>query len=92
MIQNQISIEELANLIKKSVREELQILDFKNKEPPYQKFLTINDCAKYIHKAIPTLYKLVEKRKIPHIKQSGKIYFLQEDIDKWLMQGRKTVQ
>lgn len=46
--------------------------------------MTITEVAAYINFQKTSVYGLVKKRKIPHIKASGKLNFSKSDIDKWL--------
>lgn len=48
--------------------------------------------SKITGKAVPTIYDLVSKRKIPHSKQGKKLYFSKKDLLDWIQSGRrKTV-
>jgi len=46
--------------------------------------MTITEVASYINFQKTSVYGLVKKREIPHIKASGKLNFSKRDIDKWL--------
>lgn len=45
---------------------------------------TIEECAKYLKTSLSTLYKLVQKGKIPAFKLSGQWRFKKGLIDKWI--------
>lgn len=48
--------------------------------------------SKITGKAVPTIYDLVHKRKIPHSKRGGDLYFSRNELLQWLKDGkRKTV-
>ncbi len=49
--------------------------------------MTLPEAAKYLRKAKPTVYGLVFRKKIPHIKKTGKLYFSRNQLDRWLQDG-----
>jgi excisionase family DNA binding protein len=54
--------------------------------------LTIQEVAKYINMAVPSIYGLVHHKKIPHIKRGKRLIFEKAQINDWLRLGRrKTV-
>jgi excisionase family DNA binding protein len=53
-------------------------------EPP---FIGITEAAALIHKAVPTVYGLVHKNKIPFIKNGKQLYFVKADILEWVKSG-----
>ncbi|WP_026976894.1 helix-turn-helix domain-containing protein [Flavobacterium tegetincola] len=53
-------------------------------EPP---FIRITEAASLIHKAVPTVYGLVHKNKIPFIKKGKQLYFVKADILEWVKSG-----
>lgn len=50
--------------------------------------LNVKEAAIYTCKNIKTIYNLVNKRKIPHYKHEGKLYFKKAELDEWLTENR----
>lgn len=54
-------------------------------------WFSVREVADYLKLSVPTIYGLTSNRKIPFAKRNKKLYFLKENIDKWLSSGRKRV-
>ena len=53
------------------------------------KIMTLQETSTYLKVSKSFLYKLTSKKEIPFYKQAGKlIYFLKEEIDQWIMDGK----
>jgi len=52
---------------------------------------TIKDLAKYLNVTERTIYSLLEQRKLPGFKVGSNWRFRKEDIDKWIEDGKVTV-
>lgn len=50
--------------------------------------LTAEEAAAYTGYAIKGIYDLTHKRKIPHYKKNGKLYFKKSELDEWLTETR----
>ena len=46
--------------------------------------VNIHEAATYMKLSTSYLYKLVQKKKIPHIRAGYKILFNKADLDKWI--------
>lgn len=57
--------------------------------PEEDRFLTIDETSKLIDLAIPSIYGLVHKNKIPFHKKSKRLYFLKSEIIDWIKSGKK---
>lgn len=55
-------------------------------------FLNIDDAAKMIDLAKPTLYGLVHQNKIPYHKKSKRLYFLKSEILDWIKSGKRITK
>jgi len=55
-----------------------------------EELLTLEELAKYLKISKPTLYKMVEKGKIPALKVANQWRFKKEDINRWLEKQRKS--
>lgn len=52
--------------------------------------LTLEELADYLKISKHTLYKMVEKGKLPALKIANQWRFKKEDINKWVEKQRKT--
>ena len=50
--------------------------------------LSFAEAIKYLDLSESHVYKLTAKRKIPHYKQGKLIYFVREELDKWLTKNK----
>lgn len=62
----------------------------RKEEPP--ELLNADQAAKFIHIAKPTLYNLVSKRKIPHVKKGKRLIFYRSELLEYLNNGRRKTQ
>jgi len=85
--------EELKQLIITSVQTALDERTFSSQSEHDKrsgsKYLTVSEAAKYLNLAKQTLYGFTSNRAIPFIKRAKRILFTKEDLDAWLMQGKK---
>ena len=54
-----------------------------------EELLTISELSRYLKISKPTLYKMVEKGKIPALKIANQWRFKKEDINMWIEKQRK---
>jgi excisionase family DNA binding protein len=47
-------------------------------------FLTVSECSEWLRLGKSTIYSLVQKNEIPHIKVGGKILFERAKIKIWI--------
>jgi excisionase family DNA binding protein len=50
--------------------------------------LSFSEAIRYLDLSDSYVYKLTAKRKIPHYKQGKLIYFVREELDRWLTSQR----
>lgn len=62
----------------------------KIEKPQDQVIGDVHECAGWIKKSPSTIYKLVSRREIPHIKSGKKVLFNKEDILSWLSSGSRS--
>ncbi len=55
-----------------------------------EELLTLEELAKYLKISKHTLYKMLEREKIPALKIANQWRFKKSDIDKWLEKQRKV--
>lgn len=54
-----------------------------------QVYLTISEAADLLCKSIHTLYGMVSRREIPHIKKGNRLYFSKQELVTWLQEGER---
>jgi excisionase family DNA binding protein len=47
-------------------------------------YITISEASAYLKLSKPSLYSYTSRKKIPHIKLSGKVLFDKNDLDNWI--------
>jgi len=50
-----------------------------------QEYLSIKELCAYIHRSPGAVRNLVLRRAIPYRKPAGRLLFLKEEIDRWVM-------
>ncbi|MCL0073089.1 helix-turn-helix domain-containing protein [Dehalococcoidia bacterium] len=55
-----------------------------------EELFTLEELARYLKISKPTLYKMVEKGKIPALKIANQWRFKKDDINGWLEKQRKS--
>lgn len=51
--------------------------------------LTIQEAAKFLKLAVPTVYTLVSQQTLPHSKKGKRLYFNKAELTEWIQSGRK---
>ena len=64
----------------------------KIKSPEVPSILNINEASTYMKLSTSYLYKLVQRKHIPHIRAGYKILFNKTDLDKWLEEKSVAVE
>ena len=54
-----------------------------------EKFFDVQNLRNYIHLSKSSIYKMVSKNTIPHIKMGTRTLFEREKIDNWVLSGRR---
>ena len=52
------------------------------------KLLTVDEAAKMLSLAVPTVYKLVNQNKIPFMKRTKRLYFSEQRLNDWLLRSQ----
>jgi len=75
------------------------LLNLKHFSPPSipseadsERFITISEAATFLHLAVPTLYGLVHRSKIPVYRRSKRLYFLKSELQDFIKAGRKPTE
>lgn len=90
----EISFNDLPGVVSK-IYMKLETLEalLKQKSAPTEDadtILTIEECAKFLKLAIPTIYGLVSRQEIPCMKKGKRLYFSKQGITNWLQSGKKN--
>jgi len=76
--------EELEELVRGSVRQELGALIKSMSQKTIPDRLTLSEAAQHIEIKRSTMYKLTSARKIPFYKLGRGIFFYKKELDDWL--------
>jgi len=72
-----------------NIEQQLEELRELHKQEFKDELMDIIELGKYINYQKTSIYGLVQDRKIPFIKASGKLHFRKSDIDQWLNEGKR---
>ena len=78
---------EIKNMLKEIISEVLHECNG-TKEHNSKRVLSIGEAAEFLKLKISTLYEKTATRIIPHFKKGNRLYFLQTDLEEWLIQGK----
>jgi excisionase family DNA binding protein len=80
-------------MLREEVRLALrELVQFKGNDDSESEIMNIQEVAKKLKMAVPSIYGLVHRRQIPFIKRGKKLIFEQSQVNEWLKTGRrKTV-
>jgi excisionase family DNA binding protein len=59
-----------------------------NVKPRPPRPLTVQEAADYLSIPKSSLYQLTSKKQVPFFKQGKKLFFYQDELDKWIREGR----
>ena len=80
-----LSDDRIVTAIQAIIRQELaRALDVQQKG----KLLTVNEAAKMLSLAAPTVYKLVNQNNIPFMKRTERLYFSERRLNDWLLKSQ----
>lgn len=83
---------EITRIIHNAVLNSIREWSDKSEPEENEEVLDINGAANLIKKAPKTIYKLVNQRKIPHMKQGHHLVFFRKELLEWLKSYKvKTV-
>ena len=57
-----------------------------------KELMNVNEVADYLLRSKNSIYKLAERRKIPHSTKNGKLYFDMDEINNWLNSGKRMTE
>lgn len=87
-----VPMDELKKIIAESVNT-----CFKNQtaaaSPPSDKILTAGQASKFLSLSRDRVYRLTQKKAIPHMKRGTRTFFSEQELIAWLKEGRqKTIK
>lgn len=84
----QALLTELLPAIRQAVRDELMAYILPKSNNEAGKPMNVTQAAAFLDRPVATLYWLVNKSEIPHIKKGRRLYFLKEDLITWVESGK----
>lgn len=81
--------------IKKTIEEVKQLQVQLNSQiniTPQDQLLNIQEAAGLLNLAVPTVYSLVNRREIPHMKRGKKLFFSKEELLSFIKSGRRKTR
>lgn len=83
---------ELSDIIRAELEKYFEGKSRDEKPSPVDSLLTIKDAAVLVSLSVYTIYSLVSKSEIPHMKKGKRLYFSKDELTAWIKKGkRKTV-
>ena len=70
--------------LEKSLKE----LNLQTKHETQQTLLSVQQAAEFLNLAVPTVYSMVSRGMLPHMKRSKRLYFSKEDLMAYIRAGR----
>ncbi len=67
----------------------LQSQSSRNPFTPQKSLLTVKEAAEFLSLAVPTIYSMVSRGELPHMKRSKRLYFDREELISFLKDGRQ---
>lgn len=86
-----LRLNELETLIQHSVERAIKVIYPSKSQADIQndKFLTVEEAAKFLNLTVQTIYGLVSKNEISHMKRNRRLYFSRKDLVSYVETGRK---
>lgn len=81
----------VGELIEKIDRLENSLQEHKLRDAaqPTDKLLSVKEAADFLNLAVPTVYSMVSKGDLPHMKRSKRLYFDRDELMAYLKEGRQ---
>jgi excisionase family DNA binding protein len=85
-----LSLEDLRQMFREEISAQANNLSKSSSNSSASKeLLRPAEACLYLKIARSTLYNMVYKRAIPHMKKGKKLYFDKEELNEWVLSGRK---
>ena len=72
-----------------NIERMLQAQSTQNPSTSESPLLTVREAAEFLSLAVPTVYSMVSKGELPHMKRSKRLYFDREELISYLKDGRR---
>jgi excisionase family DNA binding protein len=92
LILTQISLEEMRQMLREELSVFLSNTPNNHASNSSNDLLTVEEASIYLNLAHSTIYNLVHRREIPHMKRSRRLYFSKDELRSWVEEGRKPTQ
>lgn len=90
---NEVTFEMLPEAVNQLAAEisEIKKLLLSKAEPRPDELLSVQDAAKFLNLAVPTLYGYVQRSAIPVCKRPGtkRLYFSRQALTEWILSGKR---
>jgi len=91
-----LKFDDLPNVIQGIDHRLSRIEDLLKNQPSQEsdRMFTVPEVAEYLHLSVPSIYRHISQRSIPHKKIPGqkRVYFIKSQIDFWINEhSRKTI-
>ena len=88
----QITPPELETLIEKAIHKFLAERSQQTSFQPQDELMTVPQTADFLSLSVPTIYGLIHKAAIPHMKRGKRVYFSRTDLMAYVKAGRVKTQ
>ena len=76
--------EELQELIKESIREEIKSIMHDLTHKPISERISFEEAQNYLNLSKSKIYKLTSSKEIPYHKLGKRIFFYRQELDQWI--------
>lgn len=84
-----VTVADLETLIERAVKKYLDSAPSQEQEQP-DELLTVEQAADFLSLHKTTIYGLVSKGELPHMKRSKRVYFSKHELMEYLKEGRRS--
>lgn len=84
-----VTLADLESLIEQAVQRTLERMP---QQEQADELLTVEQAAEFLSLHKTTIYGLVSKGELPHMKRSKRVYFSKQELIAYLKAGRKSTQ
>ena len=89
MILMQLSAQEVRQILREEIKEALKNYQPSQKTSDEYELMTIQETAEFINLTVSSVYGLVHRKLIPHVKRGKRLIFEKQVIIEWLKSGRR---
>jgi excisionase family DNA binding protein len=89
LVFTQLSVDEVRKMLREEIKGVLTEVNPIQEPQEENTYLNIQQVSELINLAVPTIYGLVHRRRIPFIKRGKKLLFEKKQLTEWLQKARK---